>query len=102
MSSEEAPIPALNPVIHPVPRLRICALLAPVKEEEFSVLRDLLGVSDSALSKQLSALAEAGYLEQSRTKREGKSRVILRLTQQGLRAYQDHVQALRAMTASLE
>ncbi|WP_150461918.1 transcriptional regulator [Nesterenkonia ebinurensis] len=99
MNSEQPPLPPLNPVIHPVSRLRICALLDPVTEEGFGELRDLLEVSDSALSKQLAALAEAGYLEQRRTKRGGRSRVRVRLTDQGRRAYRTHVTALQALTA---
>ncbi|MBZ2195303.1 transcriptional regulator [Occultella gossypii] len=89
--------PALDPVIHPIQRLRICALLDPVTEEEFAALRDLLETSDSALSKQLSALAGAGYASQRRATRGGRSRVWVQLTPAGRRAFHGHVAALTAL-----
>jgi len=46
-------------LIHAPARLRICAALYPVREIEFGVLLTLLDMSKSALSKHLSALAEA-------------------------------------------
>lgn len=88
----------LDPVIHPIPRLKICALLDPVAEEEFSVLRDLLGVSDSALSKQLSALVDAGYVVQRRATRAGRVRVWTGLTSEGRRAFRGHVAAITGLT----
>lgn len=84
----------LDPVIHPLPRLRICALLDPVTEEEFAALRDLLATSDSALSKQLAALADAGYISQRRAVRAGRSRVWVQLTPAGRRAFHGHLAAL--------
>lgn len=92
-------LPALDPVIHPIPRLRICALLDPVTEEEFAALRDLLETSDSALSKQLSALANAGYVSQRRAARRGRSRVWVQLTPSGRRAFHDHLAALTALAS---
>lgn len=70
----------LDPIIHPLPRLRVCATLAPLEWEEFQTLRDVLETSDSALSKQLSVLTDAGYAEQLRASRGGGSRVRVRLT----------------------
>lgn len=87
----------LDPLIHPLQRIRICAFLDPVEDEEFGELRDLLGTSDSALSKQLSALTEAGYIEQRRASRGGRSRVRVRLTPRGRRAFRRHLDALAAL-----
>lgn len=97
MSKADEAIPGLNRAIHPLPRLRICALLDPVTEEEFATLRDLLQTSDSALSKQVAALADAGYLSQRRAVRGGKSRVWVQLTDTGRSAFHRHVAALTAM-----
>lgn len=91
--------PALNPTIHPIPRLRICTLLDPVTEEEFGALRDLLEVSDSALSKQVAALSDAGYVTQRRAVRAGRSRVWVSLTPRGRRAYRSHVAALTELAS---
>ena len=56
------PYPLFDELIHERTRLQLCGLLAAVVEAEFATLRDSLGVSDSALSKHLKALDEAGYL----------------------------------------
>lgn len=87
----------LDPLIHPLQRIKICAFLDPVEEEEFGELRNLLETSDSALSKQLSVLTEAGYVEQRRTSRGGRSRVRVRLTPAGRRAFRGHLDALAVL-----
>lgn len=81
-------------LIHAPARLRICAALDPVREIEFGALLALLDVSKSALSKHISALAEAGYVAQRRAVRDTRQRVWLRLTGTGRSAYRDHVAAL--------
>lgn len=97
MTSGSAAEADLDPVIHPIPRLRICALLQPVVKEEFAVLRDQLDVSDSALSKQIAALVAAGYVEQLHATRAGRRRVWLSLSPAGRAAFVRHVTALRAI-----
>ena len=87
--------PTFDPVIHPPHRLRICAALEPWEEYEFSALREVVGVSDSVLSKQLAILMDARYVAQRRATREGRQRVSLRLTDEGRRAFAGHVLALR-------
>lgn len=90
-------IGTLDPTIHPIQRLRICALLQPVTKEEFGVIREHLDMSDSALSKQIAALVAAGYVEQLHATRAGRRRVWLRLTPSGRSAFSRHVAALRAI-----
>ncbi|MGO3832653.1 transcriptional regulator [Agrococcus casei] len=100
MSNKRRAHAQLDPIIHPLPRLRLCAILAPLDWEEFQTLRDLLKTSDSALSKQLSALTEAGYVEQLRASRGGRSRVRVHLTAAGRRAFRAHLAALAALAQS--
>ena len=52
----------LDPLIHAPARLQLLTTLSAVSEAEFSTLRDALEVSDSVLSKHISALADAGYV----------------------------------------
>lgn len=92
----------LNPVIHPVHRLQICALLANADEMEFALLRDELGVSDSVLSKQLKYLDEAGYLSVRKVPSTGRPRSWFSLSEEGFRAFQQHVDALRVIAALAE
>ena len=77
-------------------RLQICAALAAAERVEFSVIQRHLGLSASALSKQVSALAEAGYVTQRRAYPDSR-RVWLALTRAGRAAYHSHIAALRSV-----
>ena len=88
----------LDPVIHPTHRLRICAMLAAGTTVETAVLKEELDLSPSALSKQITALADAGYVSQDRSASDSR-RVWLALTKKGQKAYRAHVQALREIVA---
>jgi DNA-binding MarR family transcriptional regulator len=87
-------------LIHPSTRLSLVALLAAVDWADFAFLRDELALSDSALSKQLSTLEDAGYVEIERPVREHRRRVRVRLTAAGVAAFDGHVAALRAIVES--
>lgn len=94
--------PRFDELIHPSTRLSIVALLAAADWAEFSFVRDQLELSDSALSKQLSTLEEAGYVEIERPVRERRRRVRTRLTPTGRAAFAGHVAALRAIVATAD
>jgi DNA-binding MarR family transcriptional regulator len=87
-------------LIHPSTRLSIVSLLAGADWVEFAFLRDEIDLSDSALSKQLATLEEAGYVEIERPLRDHRRRVRARLTAAGRDAFQGHVAALRAIVAN--
>ncbi|RPF70508.1 winged helix-turn-helix domain-containing protein [Aurantiacibacter spongiae] len=78
-------------------RLQIAAILLRADEAEFSVIRDVIEVSDSALSKHLSTLSEAGYVSIKKAPRNGRQRTWAALTSKGRRAFQQHVKALQEM-----
>lgn len=88
----------IDPVLHPPARLQIAAILARVDDAEFATIKDIVEVSDSVLSKHLSALSEAGYVELKKAARDGRQRTWALLTKAGRRAFADHMQALRALT----
>jgi DNA-binding MarR family transcriptional regulator len=89
-------------LIHPSTRLSLVALLASSDWAEFSFLRDRLGLSDSALSKQLATLEQADYVVIDRPVTEHRRRVRARLTEAGRRAFDGHVAALHAVIAAAE
>jgi predicted ArsR family transcriptional regulator len=90
--------PRFDETIHPSPRLSIVALLAPAAWVEFRAIREALGSSDSALSKQISVLEEAGYVEVRKTSGQGgRPRTLIRLSRSGRSAFDGHVAALRAI-----
>jgi DNA-binding MarR family transcriptional regulator len=82
-------------LIHPSTRLSIVSLLAAADWVEFAFIRDELGLSDSALSKQLSTLEDAGYITIERLVSQRRRRVRARLTDAGRAAFEGHVAALR-------
>lgn len=87
-------------IVHAPNRLRVCALLDVAGEAEFGLVQRQLGLSASALSKHVTVLVEAGYVEQRKAVRDTRQRVWLRLTRQGRTAYEGHLAALRAIVGS--
>jgi DNA-binding transcriptional ArsR family regulator len=86
-------------LIHAPTRLGIVSLLAACEWADFKFIRDGLDMSDSALSKQLSTLDDAGYVEIRRAFVGKRPRTSARLTAKGRRAFSAHVAALQAMVA---
>ncbi|MGI5392063.1 transcriptional regulator [Streptomyces sp. CA-251251] len=84
-------------LIHPATRLSVVALLAATEWADFAFVRDSLSLSDSALSKQLHTLGEAGYLELLKEGGGRRRRTKVRLTDRGRTAFEGHVAALRAI-----
>jgi DNA-binding MarR family transcriptional regulator len=89
----------LDQVIHPTHRLRICAMLDAATTVELSVIKETVDLSASALSKQVAALVDAGYVTQERSRADSR-RIWLTLTKEGRRAYRGHVRALQAIVGT--
>jgi DNA-binding transcriptional ArsR family regulator len=87
--------PGLDELIHPPTRLAIVSLLAAVEWADFKVIRDQVGLSDSALSKQLSTLERAGYVQIRKAFVGKRPRTSARLTAVGRAAFRRHVAALQ-------
>lgn len=86
-------------LIHPSTRLSLMATLAAADWAEFAFLKDRLGLSDSALSKQLTTLEEAGYIATERRLSGTRRKVRARLTDTGRTAFEGHIAALQAIIA---
>jgi DNA-binding transcriptional ArsR family regulator len=84
-------------LIHAPTRLSIVSTLAAADWVEFRFLRDSLELSDSALSKQLSTLEQAGYVDISKDFVGKRSRTRARLTGKGRDALLGHVAALQEL-----
>ncbi|MBI3216655.1 MAG: transcriptional regulator [Mycobacterium sp.] len=89
--------PRFDELIHPSTRLTLVAMLAAVDWVEFSYLKEKLALSDSALSKQLATLENAGYLSTERRLESSRHKVYATLTADGRAAFAGHVAALRAI-----
>lgn len=91
--------PKFDELIHAPTRLSLVSLLAATEWAEFRFLRDSAGLSDSALSKQLTALEGAGYIEIRKGFVGKRPRTSARLTSVGRAAFDRHVAALREIVA---
>lgn len=96
--SDVAAASGLDEVIHPIIRLKICGLLAPVTEARFGELRDLLGLSDSVLSKHLAVLAKANYISYRRGSVDGRKRLWVTLTSAGRQSFAAHIAAISKLS----
>lgn len=95
-------MPDLDPLIHAPARLQLVTTLTAVAEAEFSTLREALQVSDSVLSKHVSALVSAGYVRSRKGTHEGRRTTWVGLTDAGRRALHEHVAALRELIDVVE
>ena len=86
-------------LIHPPARLRLMTIVCSVDEIQFVTLRERLDVSDSVLSKHLTVLADAGYVQTRKGSHEGRRTTWVTAPRKGRRALQRHVAALREMIA---
>jgi DNA-binding MarR family transcriptional regulator len=78
----------------------IRSLLANSESTDFPFLREHLGVSSSDLSKQMTSLEQAGYVEINKTGRGRGATTTYKITRLGRRAYQRHRAALRMLLGS--
>ncbi len=83
-------------------RLKLMTLLTAVSEAEFSTLRTALEVSDSVLSKHVTALASVGYLRSRKGSHLGRRTTWIGLTGAGRKALGAHVAELRELIAGVD
>ncbi len=84
----------LDEMIHQPVRLSIIAALSQNKKVDFTFLREYLQLNDSNLSRHLTALEEAGYIEINKVFEGKRPRTWLALSSQGQEAFQKYMQAL--------
>ncbi|WP_433263443.1 winged helix-turn-helix domain-containing protein [Micromonospora vinacea] len=91
--------PRFDELIHAPTRLSLVSLLAATEWAEFRYLREQLGLSDSALSKQLTTLEQAGYVEIRKSFVGKRPRTSVTLSSAGRAAFDGHVAALQEIVA---
>jgi DNA-binding MarR family transcriptional regulator len=90
----------LDPLIHAPVRLTLTSLLAATDWADFKFLRDSAGLSDSALSKQLTTLEQAGYVKIRKGFVGKRPRTWVQLSKAGRAAFSAHVEALKEIVES--
>ena len=100
--SQDGILPALDPVIHAQPRLRITVALAAVSSGDmitFPRMQELAGMTAGNLATHLRKLKEAGYITITKSYRRRSPVTYLALTRLGRRALEDYTAALRDLLA---
>ena len=82
-----------NPV-----RLSLVGSLQAVDEADVKSLKEAIGISDSVLSRHLSALEAGGYVQIKKGYVGKRPRTWAKLTSSGQEAFAQHVQALKEIT----
>lgn len=85
----------LNPLLHSQLRLAVISLLLPVKEADFSYLKEKSGATAGNLSVQIDKLAKAGYIDVRKEIVGKKPRTTCRITEKGREALAEYVAALK-------
>jgi DNA-binding MarR family transcriptional regulator len=93
-------LPALDPVIHAQPRLRVVVALSALGKGDritFPRLQELLSMTAGNLSTHLRKLDEASYVTITKTYRRRTPVTYIALSRSGWRAFEDYTRALRAL-----
>lgn len=96
MSGDDT-VPQLDPRIQHPTRLAVVAFLSACAEAEFRTVRDRLNLSDSTLSKTISALEKAGYVKARKGYVGKRPRTWVALTPAGRSRLAGHLAALRSI-----
>lgn len=87
----------LDPVLTAPKRLAAMALLSRAGSADFGFLRQALDLSDSDLSKQMTALQAAGYVDVAKTGRGRGGATTFAISPAGRSAYERHRAVLTAL-----
>lgn len=85
----------LDPLLHSELRLAVMSVLVDTEEADFVYLREMTGSTAGNLSVQLDKLSEAGYITVEKGFNGKKPRTVCRMTDIGLKAFEDYVEALK-------
>ena len=86
---------SLDPLLHSELRLGVMSILLGVEEADFVFLRQETGATAGNLSVQLDKLQKAGYIAVEKTFRGKMPCTLCRITEEGIRAFEKYVEALR-------
>ena len=86
----------LDPLLHSELRLAVISILMSVDEADFVYLKEQTKATAGNLSVQLDKLSNAGYIEIQKGSQGKKPRTTCRITDKGLKAFEEYVEALRS------
>ena len=86
----------LNPLLHSELRLAIMSILISVESADFVYLREQTGATAGNLSVQIDKLHQVGYIAVEKGFNGKKPRTTCAITEQGVAAFTEYVDALRS------
>ena len=86
----------LDPLLHSELRRAVLSILMTVDEADFVYLKEQTKATAGNLSVQLDKLSNAGYIEIQKGFQGKKPRTTCRITDKGLKAFEEYVEALRS------
>jgi DNA-binding MarR family transcriptional regulator len=92
----------LDDTVHQRVRLGILAVLEEAKRAEFKYLREALDLSDGNLSRHLQVLEEAGLVRVEKGFEGRRPRTWISSTPAGRRAFEQELEALRALISRVD
>jgi DNA-binding MarR family transcriptional regulator len=85
----------LDPLLHSQLRLAVMSILISVDSAEFTFLKEKTNSTAGNLSVQIDKLSEAEYITVEKSFRGKKPVTTCRVTQKGIKAFEDYVNALK-------
>ena len=86
----------LDPILHSQLRLALISLLISVKEAEFTFLKEKTNATAGNLSVQINKLKDAGYIEVTKQFKDNYPQTICKITEAGIRAFEQYVKNLQS------
>lgn len=86
----------LDPLLHSELRLAIVSLLVNLNEADFVYIKKTTQATSGNLSVQIDKLAEAGYIAVEKVFEGKKPKTICRITEEGLNAFEEYVDAIKS------
>ena len=86
----------LDPLLHSELRLAVMSLLVSAEEAEFPYIKEQTGAPAGNLSVQVDKLSAVGYIEVEKTFKGKRPCTICRVTDDGRKAFEDYVKALKS------
>ena len=91
-----------DPLIHQPSRLAIMAVLSGSESADFTYLVKMTGLNKGTLSKHLSKLGDAGYIEIDKGYKGNYPHTSAKLTKTGRRAFRDYRKQYAAFDKTLQ
>jgi predicted transcriptional regulator len=85
----------LDPLLHSQLRLAIVSLLMTSNEVDFNQIKDITNATSGNISVQIKKLHNAGYIEVVRSFKNNYQNTSLKITNKGIKAFEDYVESLK-------